>query len=243
MTKLTTTLVIAIAAVGLSLGGCKKKDKEAPAAGSGSAAGSMGSGSAAGSAAGSMGSGSAAGSMGSGSAAGSAVADPVPAAADSFKVTADHVDAAKGKVEVVFGKLSVKAAKFDPKNLEGGTATVEVDVTSLSSGIADRDAHLQSPDFLDAVKFPVITIGVDNVKKAGDTSYTADANVNAHGIEKKLPVKFEVTGSTADSVTVKVNHTFSRADFSVGGKGAEDPKDPVKTELVLDATLTLKNTP
>lgn len=224
MSKLTKTLVIAIAAVGLSLGGCKKKEEKAaepkpttptpttptPTTPTPTTPTPP-------------------------------PADPVPVSTDTFKVTADHVDPAKGKVEVVFGKLTVKAAKFDPKNLEGGTAEIEVDVTSLSSGIGDRDKHLQSPDYLDAVKFPVITVKVDNVKKAGsDTSFTADATVNAHGVEKKIPLKFDVTGQTDDSVTVKVNHTFSRKDFAVGGPG--DAKDSVKMDLVLDATLTLKNT-
>jgi|GEM_PF-1379057 len=236
MIKLTSTLVIAIAALGLTLGGCKKKEA-APAAGSNPPVGS-----------GTAGSGTpapspdAAAALGSGTETGSGAgtaAEPVPVSTDSFKVTAEHVDAAKGKVEVVFGKLTVKAAKFDVKNLEGGTAEVEVDVTSLSSGIGDRDKHLQSPDYLDAVKFPTITMKLDNVKKVTDTSYTADASVNAHGIEKKIPLKFDVVSSTDDSITVKVNHAFSRKDFSVGGPG--DAKDAVKMDLVLDAQLTLKN--
>lgn len=228
MSKLTTTLVIAIAALGLSLGGCKKKDD---AAGAGSGTGTAGSGS--------TGSNLPAPAIDAAPAPAVDAAVAAPVAADSFKVTADHVDAAKGKVDVVFGKLTVKAAKFDPKNLEGGTAEVEVDVTSLSSGIGDRDKHLQSPDYLDAVKFPIIAMKIDNVKKVTDTSFTADASVNAHGIDKKIPIKFDVTASTADSITVKINHTFSRKDFSVGGPG--DAKDNVKMDLVLDASLTLKN--
>jgi polyisoprenoid-binding protein YceI len=221
MTKLTTTLVIAIAAVGLSLGGCKKKDQDAPATGSNPPPVA------------------AVDAAAAAPAVDAPAAVPVPVEADSFKVTASHVDPAKGNVDVVFGKLTVKAAKFDVKNLEGGTADIEVDVTSLSTGIGDRDKHLQTPDYLDAIKFPVITIKVDNVKSVSDTSYTADTTVNAHGVEKKIPVKFDVTASTADSVTVHVTHTFSRKDFGVGGPG--DAKDPVKFDLVLDAVLTLKN--
>ncbi len=224
MTKLTTTLVIAIAALGLSLAGCKKKEE---AAGTGTGTGTN----------------TPAPAPDAAAVAPAVVVDAAaavaPVSADSFKVTADHVDATKGKVEVVFGKLTVKAAKFDVKNLEGGTAEIEVDVTSLSSGVGDRDKHLLTPDYLDSVKFPVILIKVDNVKRVSDISYTADANVNAHGVDQKIPLKFEVTGATADSVTVKINHTFSRKDFGVGGNG--DPKDGVKMDLILDAALTLKN--
>ncbi len=221
MKKLGTILVIAVASIGLAAAGCGKKKNDGGGAGSGTAA---------------AGSGTAAAGSGSGTAAdpnaGSGAAPAV--AADYLKVIGDHVDATKGKVEVVFAKWSVVKASFDPANLEGGTAELEIDPTSLSSGIPDRDAHLQSPDFLDVAKFAKVTVKVDNVKKAAD-GYTADATVNLHGVEKKLPVTFTVVTSTADSVTVKTSVPFSRLDFAIAGV-----QDKVKPELTLEAVLTFK---
>jgi polyisoprenoid-binding protein YceI len=148
---------------------------------------------------------------------------------------ADHVDAAKGPVDVTLGKWTVTKATFDPANLEGGTAEIEVDLTALSSGIPDRDAHLQSPDFLDTAKFAKATAKVDNVKKSGEKTYTADVALNLHGVEKKMSTTFEVVASTADSVTVKVKQGLSRVDF-----GMTAVQDKVKPELVIDAQLTFK---
>jgi len=243
MKKLGTFLVIAVAAIGLSAAGCKKKSENAgggsgtAAAGSGTAAAGSGT-AAAGSGTAAAGSGTAAAGSGSGTAAvdpnaGSGAAPAV--AADYLKVIGDHVDASKGKVEVTFAKWSVTKASFDPANLEGGTAELSIDPTSLSSGIPDRDAHLQSPDFLDVGKFATVTVKVDNVKKAGDKSYTADATLNLHGVEKKLAITFEAVASTADSVTVKTSVPFNRIDFQVAGV-----QDKVKPELTLEAVLTLK---
>ena len=223
MKKLGKFLVIAVAAIGLSAAGCKKKNENA-GGGSGTAAAGTGSGTAAG-----TGSGTAAVDPNAGSGAAPAVA------ADYLKVIGDHVDATKGKVEVTFAKWSVTKASFDPANLEGGTAELSIDPTSLSSGIPDRDAHLQSPDFLDVAKFAAVTVKVDNVKKAGDKSYSADATLSLHGVEKKLAITFDVVASTADSVTVKTAVPFNRLDFSIAGV-----QDKVKPELTLEAVLTLK---
>ncbi len=240
MKKLGTFLVIAVAAIGLSAAGCKKK-KENAGGGSGTAAVGTGSGTAAagtgsGTAAG-TGAGTAAGTgagTAAGTGAGTAVVAPA-AAVDHIKVVAQHVDAAKGPVDVVFNKWAVTKASFDPANLEGGTAEIEVDIASLTTGIGDRDTHLQSPDLFDVAKFAKATVKIDNVKKASETSYTADATFSIHGVEKKVPTKFEVTASTADSVTVKVSQPINRNDFGVGGV-----PDKVQADVVLDVQLTLK---
>ena len=251
MKKLGKFLVIAVAAIGLSAAGCKKKNENA-GGGSGTAAAGTGSGTAAATGAGTAagtGAGTAAGTgagTAAGTGAGTAAVDPnagsgaAPAvAADYLKVIGDHVDATKGKVEVTFAKWSVTKASFDPANLEGGTAELEIDAAALSTGVTKRDDHLRSSDYLDVAKFPLATVKVANVKKAGDKAYTADATVNIHGVEKVWNIKFDVVGSTADSVTVKFSQPFSRVDFGVGGTTAEESAKP---EVKIEGQLTLKNT-
>lgn len=227
MKHLGKTLVIALAAFTLAATGCGGKKKDNAGAGTGTSAGT-----AAGTAAG----------TGAGTAAGTATPTPptptpTPATAvDYIKINADHVDAAKGPVTVTFSSWKVTEAKFDPANLEGGTATVEVDPTALASGDPKRDEHLKTPDFLDAAKFPKAIGKVDNVKKTGEGAYSADLTISLHGVEKKWPVNFTVVTSTPDSVTIALKQPFGRADFSVGPKET----DNIKNELTLDAVLTFK---
>jgi polyisoprenoid-binding protein YceI len=155
---------------------------------------------------------------------------------------AGQADLDADPVVVHFDKVTVTKASFDPKNLEGGTATIELDPTSIKTGDEERDTDLKSPEYFDVAKFATITIDVGNVKKQTDTKYTADAAVACHGLTKTYPVTFEVLATTADTVRVKGEQAFSRLDFAIGVDPAEDPTDRVDTALTIQWTLTLKKT-
>lgn len=163
---------------------------------------------------------------------------------DSIIVLAKHTEAKPDDpVQVRFEKFKVTKATFDPKKIEGGKATIEIDANSLKTGADKRDAHLNTPDFLDTAKNPTITINVDKVKKKADKTYTAEATVKYRGVTKKYPVTFDVLDTTADSIKIKSEVNFNRLDFKVGPADSPDPKkNPVQTGLVLQANLTIKKT-
>ncbi len=172
-------------------------------------------------------------------------AEPTPAptpaaAADSISVFATHNPAKEGDpVEVKIEAFKVVKASFDPANLEGGTAELELDMNSITTDNQKRTDHLKTPDFIDVAKFGTTTVKIDNVKKTGDNKYSADAAINFHGMEKKYPIAFDVVETMADGVKITVEHKFSRLDFGVGGD-PNDPKGGISAELALKAALTLK---
>ncbi|HEY4240430.1 MAG TPA: YceI family protein [Kofleriaceae bacterium] len=179
--------------------------------------------------------------------------EPPPAAApartaadaDRIEVLARHrpiagkEDLDSDPVVVHFDRFAVTKAHFDPQHLEGGTATLTLDFTSIKTGSDERDKDLQSPDYIDVAKFATATIDVANVKQAG-AKYTADAAVAFRGITKTYPITFEVLATTADSVRIKGEHGFSRLDFAVGIDPATDPTERIDTPLVIQWTLTLE---
>ena len=182
-----------------------------------------------------------------GSAAPTAAPKPGPAAdGDRIEVLARHLpaagkeDLASDPVVVHFDRFTVTKAAFDPANLEGGTATLELDPASIKTGNGERDTDLQSPDYLDVARFATITIDVANVKKQTATSYTADATVACHGVTKTYPLAFEVLATTADTVRIKGEHTFSRVDFAVGVDPATDPTERIAAPLIIQWVLTLR---
>ena len=78
---------------------------------------------------------------------------------DRVEVLARHrpvagkADLDSDPVVVHFDRLTVTKASFDPKNLEGGTATIELDPTSIRTGDEERDADLKSPEFFDSSRY------------------------------------------------------------------------------------------
>ena len=180
--------------------------------------------------------------------AGSVLAMPRPALADdadadSIVLLSKHTDPKPNDpVAVKFEKFKVTKATFDPKKIEGGKATIEIDATSLKTDSEKRDAHLKTPDFIDTAKFATITVDIDKVKKKADKNYTAEATVKFRDVTKKYPVTFEVVDQKPDSIRIKGETSFSRLDFKVG-KDSKDPKvAPVQPELTIKMQLTLKKT-
>src|ERR1043165_4894911 len=78
---------------------------------------------------------------------------------DSIVVLAKHTQQKPDDpVHVQFTSFKVVKATFDPKKIEGGKATIEIDATSLKTGADKRDGHLQTPDFLATAKNPKIIV-------------------------------------------------------------------------------------
>lgn len=164
-----------------------------------------------------------------------AEAEAAPAeSADYITVIASHNPAKPDDpVEVKFEKFDVVQADFDPKNLEGGSAELVVDLTSLKTGSDKRDGHLQSPDYLNVEKFAQAHISITKVKKTGDNTYDAEAVVSVHGKEATWPVSFEVIETGEGFVRVKAEHAFKRSEFGVGKKKGDPTADEMKVQLEL----------
>jgi polyisoprenoid-binding protein YceI len=160
---------------------------------------------------------------------------------DSIVVYARHTDAKPtDPVPVKFEKFKVVKASFDPKKIEGGKATIQIDASSLKTDSDKRDTHLKTPDYIDASKYSTITVDIDKVKKKADKTYTAEATVKFRDVTKKYPITFDVVDQKPDSIRIKSETSFSRLDFKVG-KDSKDPKEaPVQPELIIKTQLTLK---
>ena len=172
---------------------------------------------------------------------GAAATDP-NAAGDFIAVFAEHAEKKPDDpVEVKFERFKVVKADFDPEKIEGGSATLEVDLASMKSGSDKRDTHLATPDYIDTSKFTTMTIDVGNVKKKDDKTFTADAKVKLRDIEKTYPVTFEVVEKGPDWIKVKGEHKFARLDFKVG-KEKTGPDEGVAHDLTVKLQLTLKKT-
>jgi polyisoprenoid-binding protein YceI len=69
-----------------------------------------------------------------------------------FSVKHMMMTTVRGRFKTVNAKLTA-----DESHLEGCCVEAEIDVASIDTGVADRDAHLRGPDFFDAAHYPKIT--------------------------------------------------------------------------------------
>lgn len=142
-------------------------------------------------------------------------------------------------VKVELESFSVKEASFDPENLEGGEAELEIDLSSLKSGDGERDEHLQSPDYLNVEEYPKADVSIGDVEQIEEDLYDATAEVSVHGVTTTWPLELEVLERKEDAIRVRAEHSFDRMDFEVGKEKTGEDADPVARDMSLEAELTV----
>lgn len=141
--------------------------------------------------------------------------DPAHAVAE-FKVKHMMISNVKGRFTAVKGSIH-----FDETDITKSSIEATIAVNSLATGDPQRDAHLKSPDFLDADRYPTMTFQSKEVAKRGDGELSVAGDLTIHGVT--LPVVFAVEGPTAPGkdpwgntrVGVSAATKVSRKDFGL----------------------------
>ena len=98
----------------------------------------------------------------------------------------------RGSFEDVAGTIVIDAA-----NPSGSTATVAVQLASVSTGSPDRDAHLRSPDFFDVDVNKEMTFASTTVKQDGD-EFMMVGDLTIKGVTQTVELELEPTGVVTD---------------------------------------------
>ncbi|TWT02250.1 YceI family protein [Planomicrobium sp. CPCC 101079] len=92
------------------------------------------------------------------------------------------------KVKGSFGAYDA-TVEANEEDLQGALIDFKIDVASINTNNADRDAHLRGADFFDAEEFPYITFKASDIVKKGD-EYELTGDLTMKGITR--PATFEV---------------------------------------------------
>ncbi len=88
-------------------------------------------------------------------------------------------------------------AHVDTDNPADSTVSVTIQAASVTTGQAQRDAHLKTPDFFDIENYPEIRFVSTDVERDGtEWSITGDLTINA--VTKPVTILFEETGEAKD---------------------------------------------
>lgn len=112
--------------------------------------------------------------------------DPAHSAAE-FSIRHMGLSNVHGRFGGVNGTINI-----DPADFTKSSVNATVDVTTVDTGVPQRDGHLKSPDFFDTAKFPTMTFASKSIAKSGD-GYAVSGDLTMHGITK--PVVLEVEPS------------------------------------------------
>ena len=104
------------------------------------------------------------------------------------------------KVRGRFAKFSGTLA-LDDGDLGRSSVEVAIDAASIDTGTPQRDAHLKSPDFLDAERFPELrfkSTRVEKVGQAGDDRYRVVGNLTIRDVTREVALDVEYGGRAKD---------------------------------------------
>jgi polyisoprenoid-binding protein YceI len=87
---------------------------------------------------------------------------------------------------------------FDVDKPENSHFELTIDVTSIDTRNADRDAHLKSNDFFDMETHPQITFSSTAVDKVDDDTFRVTGDLTIKGVTRPVSIDFESNGSAKD---------------------------------------------
>ncbi len=148
------------------------------------------------------------------------------------------------KVRGRFGKWSAKLA-LDTQDLSRSSVDVEIEAASIDTGVADRDAHLRSPDFLDAEKYPTLRYRSRRVEPGAGNALRVVGDLTIRGVTREVVLAVEYGGQGKDPwgnqrVGFTATASLNRKDFGLTWNQALETggvlvADKVDVEIELQA--------
>ena len=137
-----------------------------------------------------------------------------------------------------FGKTTGTVV-FDAQ-AKTGAVDIVIDTTTVNTGFADFNGHIQSEDFLDTAKFPKATFKSTKVVFEGDKPASIQGQLTIKGVTK--PVTLTVTSFQAmphpmmkvPALGANAFVTIKRSEYNAG-KYAPYVGDEVRIDIAIEA--------
>jgi polyisoprenoid-binding protein YceI len=143
---------------------------------------------------------------------------------------------------------------LDESDVTRSTVDATIDVNSIDTKVADRDAHLESADFFDAAKYPTITFKSTKVARAGKARLEVTGDLSLRGVTKPVVLDVattpEVKGMSGETrrgfaATTKISRKAYGLSWNklveAGPAVGDEVTIALDLELVKDAPKTASN--
>ena len=174
-----------------------------------------------------------------------AVVAPAFAAPVSYGVEANHTFPRFSYTHLGF---TTQQSRFDKttgtvvydKDGRTGSVNITIETSSVSTGSALFNQHIQAEDFLDTAKYPTVTFKSTKVNFDGDKPVSIEGDLTMKGITKR--VTLTVTRFLAaphpiqkkDTIGADAYTIVKRTDFNMG-KYVPAVSDEVRIDIAIEA--------
>jgi polyisoprenoid-binding protein YceI len=124
-----------------------------------------------------------------------------------FKVKHLMIASVKGRFESFEASATTEGDDFS-----NAQVSFSADVSSIKTGVADRDGHLTAPDFFDAATFPKISFKSTSMTSKGDDEYELQGDLTIRDVTKPVKLDVEFGGIMKDA------YGQTKAGFTLEGK-------------------------
>ena len=139
-----------------------------------------------------------------------------------------------------FSRWTAKIA-FDPAHPAAGSAVVEIDMASATTGDLQKDQSLPQADWFDAKTFPQARFEATSFRPKGGNAFEAVGSLSIRGVKKDvvLPFTLDVAGPAAHA---KGKLDLVRTDYGVG-QGPWKAADMVALNVAVTIDLVATSKP
>jgi polyisoprenoid-binding protein YceI len=154
-----------------------------------------------------------------------------------YKVDPSHTNVTFAVKHMMISTVNGEFEKFDGNfELDDKNKLIalsgEMEVESINTNIAKRDAHLKSDEIFDAKQFPKVTFVLDKVK--GDKAY---GKLTIKGITKDVVLDYEFGGTVTDPwgkqrAGLSLSGKIDRRDYNITWNQALEAGGVVVSEII-----------
>jgi len=128
------------------------------------------------------------------------------------------------------------SVESETEDFDGALVNFSLDVNSIDTNQADRDAHLKSPDFFAAEQYPTIDF-TGSLAKTADSEYILDGALTIRGTTKAIVLDVDFGGTTVDpwgntKSGFEISGKLNRKDFGLNWNALTEAGGMVVSEEV-----------
>jgi polyisoprenoid-binding protein YceI len=132
-----------------------------------------------------------------------------------FEVKHLMISRVRGRFANVTGTI-----QLDEANLAASSVVAEIDVASIDTRQEQRDAHLRSPDFFDAERFPVISFRSTRVERGAGDGFRVVGELTIRDVTREVVLGAQDEGRGkdpwgGDRAAFSASVTVDRRDFGL----------------------------